>query len=770
MADPLRLLDSWQGAGDCCRWNGVGCSNRTGHVVKLDLRNTLYWDDQRQVRLGNPHAMRGQVSTSLLAWCDIALRRLKYLYLSGNNLGGPGIAIPLFLGSLESLVYLNLSCIDFFGEVPTQLGNLSRLSYLDVGSMYYSGQIFSSDLSWLGRLSSLKYLDMSGVNLSMVSDWAHVVNMLPNLRVLNLELCQLTRSNPPLLHSNLTVLEKLVLSSNNFYGPLATNWFWGITTLRTLEVEFCSLYGPLPDSLGNMTALQALNLDATNMTGNLPVWLGNLTNLKDLSVSGNQLSGPVPLGLGALTKLTILYLGHNNLTGIISEDYLANLCNMVILDLSYTSLEVVVGSTWTPPFKLIRAQLASCQLGPGFPILFKHQKGIIYIDVSNAGIADAIPSWFWDEISYAFYVDMSHNQIDGELPAKLEARTRQELHLNSNQLKGSIPQLLRNITKLDISRNSLSAPLPLDFQAPELAALVLFSNYIPGSVPLLSGEFPSFMRSCMKITFLDLARNNFHGSLPKWIGDLSSLVIFRLRSNMFSGQIPSEITELEDLQYLDLAKNNISGIIPQSLATLKGILFVAIKGRELPYSSQLKYMVRIDLSSNNLVGNIPEEVGSLIGLINLNLSFNQLTGNIPYQIGVLQSLESLDLSHNQLSGEIPQTLSNLTSLGELNLSYNNLSGRIPSGPQLDTLHTDDPASTYIGNTGLCGHPLPNNCSENETPHEMSFTLGIIVGFLLGLWLVFCALLFKKTWRIAYFRLFDNLYDRAYVFVVVIWAL
>lgn len=91
---------------------------------------------------------------------------------------------------------------------------------------------------------------------------------------------------------------------------------------------------------------------------------------------------------------------------------------------------------------------------------------------------------FWDEISYAFYVDMSHNQIDGELPAKLEVRTRQELHLNSNQLKGSIPQLLRNITKLDISRNSLSAPLPSDFQAPELAALVLFSNYIPGSVPL----------------------------------------------------------------------------------------------------------------------------------------------------------------------------------------------------------------------------------------------------------------------------------------------
>lgn len=142
---------------------------------------------------------------------------------------------------------------------------------------------FSSDLSWLGRLSSLKYLDMSGVNLSTVSDWAHVVNMLPNLRVLNLELCQLTRSNPPLLHSNLTVLEKLVLSANNFYGPLATDWFWGISTLKTLELEFCSLYGPLPDSLGNMTALQVLAMqDSNNITGMFPPTLKNLCNLQEV--------------------------------------------------------------------------------------------------------------------------------------------------------------------------------------------------------------------------------------------------------------------------------------------------------------------------------------------------------------------------------------------------------------------------------------------------------------------------------------------------------
>uniref|UniRef100_A0A0D9YBF2 Leucine-rich repeat-containing N-terminal plant-type domain-containing protein n=1 Tax=Oryza glumipatula TaxID=40148 RepID=A0A0D9YBF2_9ORYZ len=566
----------------------------------------------------------------------------------------------------------------------------------------------------------------------------------------------------------MTALQVLDMQDNDNITGMFPPTLKNLCNLQEVVFTGTNLGGDITEQMERLPRcawdkLQALNLDATNMTGNLPVWLGNMTNLMDFSVSGNQLSGPVPLGLGALTKLTVLYLGQNNLTGIISEGHLANLRNMVILDLSYTYLKVVVGSTWTPPFKL----------------------------------------------------DISRNFLSAPLPSDLQAPELAALVLFSNYIPGSVPLSicdLQILAILDLSNNLLVGELPQCRVASLGISTLLLENNS------LSGEFPSFLRSCTKITFLDLARNNFHGSLPKWIGDLSSLVIFRLRSNMFSGQIPSEITELEDLQYLDLAKNNISGIIPQSLATLKGMssenqdprqtglngpfvqtserfgevmefewyddsLFVAIKGRELPYSSQLKYMVSIDLSSNNLVGNVPEEVGSLIGLINLNLSFNQLTGNIPYQIGVLQSLESLDLSHNQLSGEIPQTLSNLTSLGEFNLSYNNLSGRIPSGPQLNTLHTDDPASMYIGNTGLCGHPLPNNCSENETPHghpigednnvwstEMSFTLGIIVGFLLGLWLVFCALLFKKTWRIAYFRLFDNLYDRAYVFVVVSWAL
>jgi hypothetical protein len=194
-----------------------------------------------------------------------------------------------------------------------------------------------------------------------------------------------------------------------------------------------------------------------------------------------------------------------------------------------------------------------------------------------------------------------------------------------------------------------------------------------------------------------------------------------------------------------------------------------MKGQELGYTSTVRYMVGLDLSCNNLVGDIPVELTLLIGLINLNISHNQLTGEIPEKIGLLRELESLDLSFNELSGEIPWSISEITALIHLNLSYNNLSGRIPLGNQLQTL--DDPASMYIGNNYLCGPPLSTICSGPDAtedypienmPKKRDFYLGLAVGYAMGLWMVFVIFLFMKTWRSAYFRMFDKLQDGVYI--------
>lgn len=41
LADDCGYLSSWgsdEGRKDCCKWSGVQCSNRTGHVIVLSLK------------------------------------------------------------------------------------------------------------------------------------------------------------------------------------------------------------------------------------------------------------------------------------------------------------------------------------------------------------------------------------------------------------------------------------------------------------------------------------------------------------------------------------------------------------------------------------------------------------------------------------------------------------------------------------------------------------------------------------------------------------
>ena len=200
LSDPANLLPSWEG-DDCCRWKGVGCSKRTGSVIKLDLQGPGC--DNSTIK----QVLRGNISDSLLD-----LHHLQYLDLSCNNFSG--LQVPEFLSSLHSLRYLSLSRSGFIGTIPPHLGNLSNLRYFSIDSGF--GDTYSTDISWLSRLSSLEHLDMSWVNLSTIVHWVPTVNMLQSLEFLSLSICELRTSPDSLLHSNLTSLETLDISDNLF--------------------------------------------------------------------------------------------------------------------------------------------------------------------------------------------------------------------------------------------------------------------------------------------------------------------------------------------------------------------------------------------------------------------------------------------------------------------------------------------------------------------------------------------------------------------------
>jgi hypothetical protein len=133
LIDPSGRLSSWVG-DDCCNWIGVSCDKNTRNVVKLDLINPFltfnYYDvddlyillSNEEMEAYNKSCLGGKISSLL------DLKYLSYFDLSLNNFDG--INISKFLGSLESLTYLNLSFSLFVGVVTPHLWNLLRLQYL----------------------------------------------------------------------------------------------------------------------------------------------------------------------------------------------------------------------------------------------------------------------------------------------------------------------------------------------------------------------------------------------------------------------------------------------------------------------------------------------------------------------------------------------------------------------------------------------------------------------------------------------------------------
>ncbi|CAL9116813.1 unnamed protein product [Musa acuminata var. zebrina] len=850
MYDPDNWFSSWTGK-DCCGWRGVACDNTTGHVTKLDLR----YPDTYDVRDISDimETMGGsKVNPSLQE-----LKHLTYLDLSMNNFSHA--PVPTMIASLVHLEYLNLSYAMFDGPIPPQLGNLSNLHYFDLQGWY--DDLHVDDLDWLSRIPSLKYLDMSLVDLSRATNWFHIVNSISTLEVLHLSSTRLPYALSPLPPFNLTAIATLDLSWNSNITSAMLRWLSNATSLENLLLSSCgeipstigglqnlyflclrdnSIIGQIPDTIGRLHSLKYLDISNNNLSGLLPKTMGGLCNLTKIDLSQNNiggeltnlfdglsactqwtsllslymqhnhLSGTIPSSMGRVSQLQDLYLSSNSLVGNITEAHFSNLTNLLGFTISSNSLNVILPNDWHPPFNVEFIGMSFCHLGAELPAWLQTQTQLTTLYLCGVGLSGNLPIWFSNFSRGLQSLNMSSNNLRGRLPFVPQLM----LDLSNNSFVGPIPPSFTKATKLSLlslSHNHINDSLPPFFcNMQSLQVLDLSNSHLIGEVPdcqnsfpislqslhlnnnNMSGTIPLFLKHCHKLVTLDLGENKLHGRIPTWIGrNLWSLRVLRLRSNVLYGTIPVNIVNLTSLQLLDLSSNNLTGSLPSSLGNFRAMveiqndtksvlhietyyyeesILMTTKGSMFDYTTILSLVTSIDLSNNHISGEIPKELTQLLGLRFLNLSKNHLTGRIPEKIGDMKQLESLDLSVNDLTGEIPSSFSAMHFLERLNLSYNNLSGKIPTSGQLSTFDS----STYVGNKGLCGMPLPD-CPVYQTPpdarvkHEddekldklLEYT-SIVVGFVVGFWLFIGTLIMKQAIRFAFFRRIDKTSDWIYV--------
>ncbi|XP_073112225.1 receptor-like protein EIX2 [Elaeis guineensis] len=772
LKDPTNRLSSWVG-DDCCTWEGVACDNRTGHVVKLDLRNPHPFSDIGDLPY-NHWSLGGELKPSLLG-----LKYLNYLDLSMNHFGG--IRIPEFMGSFRQLKYLNISRAGLGGIIPHQIGNLSSLQYLDLYNDLDPSFIVPVREFSIDNASGFLIFLLCGISICRITIPVSLPHVnFSSLSVLDLSMNSINSAVPGWLF-NISSLEYLDLSDNSIsviippaIKSLASLNFLDLNGNPFLEGKIATALGDLCKlqhlGLSNINisknlnefdevfagciknSLETLHMQNTQLSGYLPEWLGDFKMLKSLHLYGNSISGPLPASLGRLSALQEFYLSYNKLNGTIPRslgrlaelhrncEHIARLVLEVIFPIQNLDISNN-GITGRVPDLIDFIYLESFNLSSNHfegPLPNFNSPMLSLLDLSNNSFSGVIHPDIGKSMPNLIYLSLSTNNLSGEIPLSLCQLDLFLLDLSKNLLFGELPYCWNHslsIMVMDFSSNNLSGSIPPSIcSLPNLESLHLSDNN-------LSGELPLSLKSCVHLNTLDLGQNEFTGAMPTWIGEsLLSLKILSLRSNKLVGNIPPNLSRLSALQILDLAHNNLSGSISSrfgnftamkvlrktyetildnqnevgAVASYKDKIQVTIKGTNIEYAILLPLVIAIDLSDNNLSGIIPKELTNLFGLMSLNLSGNHLTGEITEKISALQQLESLDLSRNNLFGGIPSSMIALTFLSYLNLSYNNLSGKIPTGNQFQTF--SDP-SIYAGNPGLCGFPLPQKCKDNETNHS-----------------------------------------------------
>ncbi|CUG89707.1 GP46-like surface antigen, putative [Bodo saltans] len=195
----------------------------------------------------------------------------------------------------------------------------------------------------------------------------------------------------------------------------------------------------------------------------------------------------------------------------------------------------------------------------------------------------------------------------------------------------------------------------------------------------------TFDGNCV-VTSIDLAGRNLSGTLPKSLGNFTSLTTFVVSHNLIRGTLPPQYSAWKSISQFLVANNSLSGTLPHEYMSWIKLGEFHIHQNEIngTLPSSLSNWTSIRFFSafeNKFTGTLPPEYSAwgrtrLNGLKEFSLHKNSLSGSLPPEYGSWADVNVLSLANNLLSGTIPNSwiTMNLTSFL---ISYNNLTGSIP---------------------------------------------------------------------------------------------
>lgn len=505
-------------------------------------------------------------SGSIPAWIGECpqLEQLTFSF----NLGLTG-SIPESLGLVKTLREFRAKATNLSGPIPSSLGNCTNLQGFDIGNTSISGILPDS----LRNLTAMKYFAMGYTNISGTIPTGFFQGWTDLLEVELYAMPFLSGRLDPSI-SGSTRLSTLILYETRFSGPLPN--FSNFSSLKSLQISGCGFNGTMPPVPGN--SLESMEATRNEFTGQLPDFSAHI-KLLALDFSRNRLSGTIPLGLENLSVLIRLRLQYNNISGSIPTTLFR-----------YTGISdpsAPDGVRAPMGIGLKELSLQYNNLTGTIPPEIGSMRSTTLIKLNNNQLSGKLPNFADNSFLVVSLrqLDLSHNQLNGTITSGyLNLYHVEKLYLNYNNFEGPFPDihLALDLRELDMSYNRFSGGMPdpsflpasifymdLSFNQFDSSGFEEFSYYSGVYLLWLEGnplnsEIPGGLSRMIKLVSLKLNNCGLRGSIPSWIGYLTSLAQFDASRNSLSGSLPQSISTVP-FQYLNLSSNSLTGAVPFGL-------------------------------------------------------------------------------------------------------------------------------------------------------------------------------------------------------------